>query len=603
MPSIEEMLIEIDASTKGLRREMGKANKALVNFERRTNRSTRNVEKSFTRLGTTFARRVLPVLGGATFAAAVQNAISDLSALSDTADKLGISVERLQELRFAAQEVGVQTSALDVGMQRFIRRVAEAQQGTGELKGVLEQYNIAVRDSSGRTRDVMDVLKDLADVVANTEDSQEQLRIAFKAFDTEGAALVNVLKKGADGLDEFARRANDLGVVIDDELVRKADEFDKAWDRALLVATSNFKVFALSAATEIQSIFQLLTDANTSFAQKMQALKQRALPQGPQLTVQDLSSIPSLPGSGINSFQTDLLRQMAQVSQRVQQQIEEEAKKVPIPKKKPTDVITRGLDAQDAAIQKFQDEQKAILNLIAALEFRNEQLQRGTREQDLHNQLKQAGVSLESEHGQHIADLVNKYHDMTEAQDQSLKQAENLKSAVDELGFAFTSAFEDAVLSGNGLRDVLGGILKDLAKIVLRQTVTKPLGGLVSSFTSNLFGFADGGVMTGQGPVPLRKYASGGVASSPQLALFGEGSTPEAYVPLPDGKSIPVTINNQDGGPTINQSITIDARGADDSVIPRLNQFKEEIKNETLQAVVASANRGGSFAKAVGRRK
>lgn len=54
--------------------------------------------------------------------------------------------------------------------------------------------------------------------------------------------------------------------------------------------------------------------------------------------------------------------------------------------------------------------------------------------------------------------------------------------------------------------------------------------------------FAAGGIMTAQGPVPLHRYARGGVARTPQLALFGEGSRPEAFVPLPDGRTIPVTL-------------------------------------------------------------
>lgn len=54
--------------------------------------------------------------------------------------------------------------------------------------------------------------------------------------------------------------------------------------------------------------------------------------------------------------------------------------------------------------------------------------------------------------------------------------------------------------------------------------------------------FASGGVMTARGPLALHRYASGGVADTPQLALFGEGRHPEAFVPLPDGRSIPVTI-------------------------------------------------------------
>jgi hypothetical protein len=66
--------------------------------------------------------------------------------------------------------------------------------------------------------------------------------------------------------------------------------------------------------------------------------------------------------------------------------------------------------------------------------------------------------------------------------------------------------------------------------------------------------------MTGDGPVPLKKYANGGIASSPQLAMFGEGSQPEAYVPLPDGRRIPVAMQGGGGGDTT-VNVSVDAKG------------------------------------------
>lgn len=65
----------------------------------------------------------------------------------------------------------------------------------------------------------------------------------------------------------------------------------------------------------------------------------------------------------------------------------------------------------------------------------------------------------------------------------------------------------------------------------------------VGSAVAGFFGFAKGGVMTPGGPLDLKAYAKGGVANSPQLALFGEGDMNEAFVPLPDGRSIPVTLS------------------------------------------------------------
>ena len=62
--------------------------------------------------------------------------------------------------------------------------------------------------------------------------------------------------------------------------------------------------------------------------------------------------------------------------------------------------------------------------------------------------------------------------------------------------------------------------------------------------------FANGGVMTEYGTLPLQKYANGGIAKKPQVAIYGEGKMPEAYVPLPDGRTIPVTMSGaaQGGG-------------------------------------------------------
>jgi hypothetical protein len=92
------------------------------------------------------------------------------------ADKIGVGVEALQELRFAAKASGVEQQTLDMALQRFTRRAAEAAQGTGEAKDALAQMGIALRDQSGNLR--------------RSEDPAERVPLAFKLFDSEGVALV-----------------------------------------------------------------------------------------------------------------------------------------------------------------------------------------------------------------------------------------------------------------------------------------------------------------------------------------------------------------------------------------------------------------------------
>lgn len=71
---------------------------------------------------------------------------------------------------------------------------------------------------------------------------------------------------------------------------------------------------------------------------------------------------------------------------------------------------------------------------------------------------------------------------------------------------------------------------------------------------------ANGGIMTEFGAIPLRKYASGGVARTPQMAIFSEGSMAEAFVPLPDGRSIPVSMKGG-GAQNIAINITVNEGG------------------------------------------
>jgi hypothetical protein len=149
--------------------------------------------------------------------------------------------------------------------------------------------------------------------------------------------------------------------------------------------------------------------------------------------------------------------------------------------------------------------------------------------------------------------------------------------AARELGITFQSAFEDAIIEGKDLSDVLQGIEKDLIRVAARKLVTEPLVGAASSLfdgfslgklLEGVIGSANGNVMTSAGPLQLQRFARGGVANRPMLSMFGEGRQPEAYVPLPDGRSIPVTMQGGGGGGEIAVAINVDARGGGGDMDP-----------------------------------
>jgi lambda family phage tail tape measure protein len=123
-----------------------------------------------------------------------------------------------------------------------------------------------------------------------------------------------------------------------------------------------------------------------------------------------------------------------------------------------------------------------------------------------------------------------------------------LKSIMQALGFG-GGLFKDGFLGTKGLVNVSG----------MPSAANFGLGSLPTGGSNFFTGFAMGGIMTPYGPMQLKKYANGGIANSPQLAVFGEGARSEAYVPLPDGRSIPVTMR---GGGNATVVVNVDATGS-----------------------------------------
>jgi len=118
-----------------------------------------------------------------------------------------------------------------------------------------------------------------------------------------------------------------------------------------------------------------------------------------------------------------------------------------------------------------------------------------------------------------------------------------LDDAALDLGFTFASAFEDAVLEGEKLRDVVQGLAKDIARIILRQAVTVPVANAVSGAFAGLFSGA-------------------GASYTGNLAAFAEGTD---YVPrtglalVHQGEAIIPAGRNGAGGITIVQNLNFSA--------------------------------------------
>ena len=259
---LQRLVLRVDANINRYERQLNK-------MERQARTSTRGVERQFDRMGRNINRAGMRFAGQFTAAIAAVAAPAALARasmatlqyaqdLESASDRIGFSIERLQEYRFAADQNGIATRALDMGLQRFSRRVAEAAQGTGELLGTLEQYNIQLRNTDGSMRDINDIFRDYADAIQGADNQSEALRLAFKAFDSEGAALVEFLRGGSDALDTFGARAREAGVVLEEGLVRQGAEAQRTIDELKASVGADFNRAVLENAEGLERLAEAL---------------------------------------------------------------------------------------------------------------------------------------------------------------------------------------------------------------------------------------------------------------------------------------------------------------------------------------------------------
>lgn len=178
-------------------------------------------------------------------------------------------------------------------------------------------------------------------------------------------------------------------------------------------------------------------------------------------------------------------------------------------------------------------------------------------------------------------------------------QFESLRQSIEGWGRDSAEAIVDFALTGkSSFSDMVDSMLADLARMVVQQNVTSPLAKAVQGFDfASLWPFEQGGIMTSAGPLPLRAYSSGGVASTPQLALYGEGSRPEAFVPLPDGRTIPVTVKG--GGGVQNVRVEIRNEGQPQQVVSAQPSFDAD--GLVVSVVLRDLRNNGPIRQALGR--
>lgn len=224
LKGLEDGSIAAAEAEEELRKQAEEADKELAEQKKKTAEARKELGE-YAEKGAKAAEKAAAAMGAAVAGAAA--AVSKLvieeaknaDELSDMSKKTGLSVEKLQEYRYVAEKAGTSLETMTGAQTKLVNTMNSARKGTGEQAEAFKKLGVSVTDSSGKLRKADDVFLEAIDRLGKMEDGTERDSIAMKIFGKSAQELNPLIAAGSKGIEEYTRRAHELGIVVSDEAV------------------------------------------------------------------------------------------------------------------------------------------------------------------------------------------------------------------------------------------------------------------------------------------------------------------------------------------------------------------------------------------------
>lgn len=237
----------------------------LTNFEQGMDKAVSLAESAINNIESRF-ESLNPNLGAGFLAAGIVGAVGGMSALlgfagkvnaeladmDRTARQVGLTVEKFQAFRFAANVGGVSNEGFAEGLQRATGLLADAERNTNSLGQLFTANGLKIKDGNDKLISTNKLLSDAATLISRAASEQDKIKIAqMLGFTRE---WVPVLEKGAGALQETASEAEHLGLIIQQSTIDKAKKFDEEWTKASTALSTQLRAATADAAVWLSEL-------------------------------------------------------------------------------------------------------------------------------------------------------------------------------------------------------------------------------------------------------------------------------------------------------------------------------------------------------------
>lgn len=559
---------------------------------------------------------VVGLVGAAGFGLLISRSLQATDTLAKTASKIGTTTEALGALRYAADLTGVSTQTMDMALQRFTRRTAEAAQGMGEAKGAIKELGINAQELNRMPLDERMIV--LADAFEGVKSESERLRLAFKLFDSEGAALVNTLSQGSDGLKEMLGEAKALGLTMSSSAAKGVEDTNDSLTKlqSLFKGVTDQTVAAFAPAIEAMVVrFTAFLQRSIEAKGGIEAFARSLaidLLKGIKLAVvgfQELANgfIRVYKGSiQLKNQLKDTFNVGLQSSKEYRADLDRLSKQIEDVKNQTNISVEAQLDATD----KLMARRKKILELYheaqdaeAAADISEVDFLSGFgKEIDLAiaslENFKATASTVPAAIVPALNDIELGFKSWSDSIPDMTTNVQNLtKQGLDGLTDSLTAGITGAANFADAMKSMAKSVVDSLIKMLVQKYIVDAAFGFITTkiagfgqSTSNIEGSAD---FVG----PMQPKALGGPVQGKSPYLVGERG-PELFIPNSNGSIIPNNQMGGGGGVVVNQTINV-TTGVQQTVRAEIATLMPQIANAAKGAVADARMRGGGYSKAL----
>ncbi|KAB2673899.1 MAG: phage tail tape measure protein [Verrucomicrobia bacterium] len=159
-----------------------------------------------------------------------QRAIDAADESGKLAQKVGLSVEALTQLDYAARSSDASTKVLRGGLQTLSQQVEDLTRGNERSIEAFERLGVAVFRENGALRSTDDITRDIADVFRSMPDGIGKTTLATQLFGRAGRDLIPMLNGGSEGLERASKDAEKFGLVVGEDFAANAEKFNSSID-------------------------------------------------------------------------------------------------------------------------------------------------------------------------------------------------------------------------------------------------------------------------------------------------------------------------------------------------------------------------------------